>query len=91
MGFKAAVLKFKSIVLFKLGFSHKVVFVRCSDIVFYYKRKQQFMLESRDVLWLKSFLFSFKMLKKIDAYKKKGIYIKGEQFVFKLSSKKSKF
>jgi ribosomal protein L6P/L9E len=91
MGFKGIVIKKSNILMLKLGFSHRVVFLNTSDVKFYYKGKTQFTIESRDYLYLTNILFSFKMLKKINAYIKKGIYIKGELYTFKFSSKKSKF
>ena len=81
---------FKGLV-FKLGYSHKILFLKKIDIVFFYLARLSFIIKGRCILALKNILSSILNFKKKNSYKKKGIFYKGVVIKVKLTSKKSKF
>lgn len=89
MGYKFTALN--AAVCLRIGFSHKVLYLISSGIKVNYLSKQLILLKSRDLYLLKNLFYNFKNLKKLDAYKKKGLYIKGVLLKTKESSKKGKF
>ena len=89
MGFKAILIKKQ--LLFKLGYSHRIIVHIKTNVKFWYIAKQVFRIESRDFSTLKQFIFSVFNFRKVGVYKKKGLYLKGSLIKLKLSSKKSKF
>ena len=52
--------------------------------------RQLLKLESRSLFHAKDLIMLFRILRKFNSYKKKGIFIKGFIFKSKISSKKSK-
>ena len=91
MGFKGLVIRNKKLLVLKLGFSHKIIFKEKLGIAVTYKQRRLFKLVGRDDYIIKSIVYSFKNLQKANAYKKKGVYLKGSILGFKISSKKAKF
>ena len=89
MGFKGMRVGYTFIM--KLGYSHRVAYLKISGIRLVYENRQAFKLVSRDCLTLKNVVYNFKKLRKMNAYKKKGVYFKGSIFKFKVSTKKAKF
>lgn len=89
MGFK--IIGYSKGLIFKFGYSHKLLFLKKQDIVFFYLGKQLLLIKSRCILLLKKNLVSLMKLKKRSSYKKKGIFYKGSILKVKLTSKKSKF
>ncbi len=89
MGFR--VLGHYNGLIFKLGCSHKLLFLKKNDIVLFYLTRLTFSIKSRCVLFLKNTLNTLLNLKKKNSYKKKGIFYKGVIVTVKLTSKKSKF
>jgi ribosomal protein L6P/L9E len=89
MGFKG--IRVGRVFIIKLGYSHKISYLKISGICFLYENRQAFKLVSRDCLTLKNVVYNFKELRRMDAYKKKGVYFKGSIFKFKVSTKKAKF
>jgi len=94
MGFKLVALKSNlknNILFFKLGYSHRICFIFKTDLKFIYLNKQTFGLESRDLLEIKQVVYQTMSLRKPNAYKKKGIFLKGSVIKIKASSKKAKY
>ena len=89
VGFKGAVIGDR--IVLKIGFSHRVLFIRVSGLKILYKQRQEFILISRDYFVLKNIVYIFKNIRKINSYKKKCLFTKGSLYRLKLSSKKSKF
>ena len=89
MGFR--VLGHSKGLIFKLGCSHKFLFLKKTDIVFFYLARLIFSIKSRCILALKNILNTILNFKKRNSYKKKGIFYKGVVIKVKLTSKKSKF
>jgi hypothetical protein len=73
MGFK--MLYHFSAIIFKLGYSHRVLFIRQKEIAFTYLNRTILKVEGRSLSLIKSVLFQIMRLKKKSAYKKKGIFI----------------
>jgi hypothetical protein len=88
MGFKILVLG--KHFFFKLGFSHKIIFIIKNSFHFFYERRQLLTIESRSLYRVKVITQKLQLLRKLNNYKKKGIYFKGYLFKPKLSSKKAK-
>lgn len=89
VGFKVSVLK--SNLIFKLGYSHRILYSINSNKKIYYKEKQVLDISSRNWLHIKKLFYFFQKLNVRKKYKKKGVFFKGMFFFFKLSSKKAKF
>jgi ribosomal protein L6P/L9E len=89
MGFR--VLGHSKGLVFKLGCSHKILFLKKIDTVFFYLARLIFIIKSRCILTLKNILSTILTFKKRNSYKKKGIFYKGVVIKVKLTSKKSKF
>lgn len=88
MGLKIIMLSNK--LVFKLGNSHRIAYLCQNNLKINYIHKQLFKVESRSIFNLKGIVSLFTKLKKINSYKKKGIYLKGSIIKLKVSSKKSK-
>jgi ribosomal protein L6P/L9E len=78
-------------VIFKLGYSHKLLVLKISDVCFFYLTKQLFQIKGRSGFFLKNLISSLIQLRKTTVYKKKGVFLKGSIIQLKLTSKKSKF
>jgi ribosomal protein L6P/L9E len=78
-------------IVLKLGYSHRVLFIRQKEIAFTYLNRYLLKLEGRSISLIKTILFNFLRLRKKSAYKKKGIFLKGSILKLKITSKKSKF
>lgn len=89
MGYKF-VLVSKGICL-RIGFSHRILYLVLPDIKLKYLNKQSIVLKSRNLFSLKGLFHKLSNIKKVDVYKKKGLYIKGSLLKTKESSKKGKF
>lgn len=89
MGYKFTLVS-KGICL-RLGFSHRLLYLISKGLKINYLNKQLILLKSRNLFLLKNLFYRFKNIKKLDAYKKKGLYIKGVLLKTKESSKKGKF
>jgi len=89
MGFKFIVVK--NIIILKLGYSHRILFLSEVDTQVLYLNKYLIKIDCRSIFQLKKIVHSFLRARKKNAYKKKGIFIKGSILKLKLSSKKSKF
>lgn len=76
--------------MFKVGCSHRLVYLLSKDIRIYYISKHLIQIKSRSIYYLKQLIYNFKGINKINAYKRKGIYIKGSIGIFKTNSKKLK-
>ena len=89
MGFKM-LWHFGGIIL-KLGFSHRVLFIRQKEVLFTYLNRHLLKVEGRSLLFIKTILFKFMRVRIKSVYKKKGVFLKGSLVKFKVTSKKSKF
>ena len=89
MGFR--VLGHRRGLIFKLGCSHKFLFLKKIDIVFFYLARLLFTIKGRCILTLKNILSTILSFKKKNSYKRKGVFYKGVVTKVKLTSKKSKF
>ena len=89
MGFKFIVIK--NIIILKLGYSHRILCLSRKDTQVLYLNKYLIKIDCRSIFQLKKIVHSFLKIRKNNAYKKKGIFIKGSIVKLKLSSKKSKF
>lgn len=89
MGFKFITVK--NIIILKLGFNHRILFLPVLDTQITYISKYLLKIDCRSIAQLKQIVHSFLMTRKNNLYKKKGIFIKGSVYILKLSSKKSKF
>jgi hypothetical protein len=89
MGFKFIIVK--NVIIFKLGYSHRILFLSNVDTQVIYLSKYLIKIDCRSITQLKQIVHSFLKIRKKNAYKKKGIFIKGSIIKLKLSSKKSKF
>ena len=89
IGYKFTMLKDN--IIFKFGFSHRIVYINYIDVYCKFFTKYLLFLESRSLWVLKKLLYDFFNIRKKNAYKKKGIFLKGCLFSIKISSKKSKF
>ena len=88
MGFK--VTRVTLDLLFRLSYSHRILYLCNNNFRFDYINKQLFKVESRSLWKLKNVISSFNTLRKLNAYKKKGLYVKGSIIKLKISSKKAK-
>jgi hypothetical protein len=88
MGFKILLLG-KHFFL-KLGLSHRIIFIVKNSFHFFYERRQLLTIESRSLCKVKVIAQKLQLLRKLNSYKKKGIFFKGCLFKPKLSSKKAK-
>ena len=75
MGFR--VLGHRKGLVFKLGYSHKILFLKKMDIVFFYLARLSFIIKSRCILTLKNILSTILHLKKEILIKKREFFIKG--------------
>ena len=89
MGFK--MLSHAVGIIVKLGYSHRILFVRQKEISLTYLNKYLLKIEGRHLMLLKTVLFQFMRLRVRSVYKKKGVFLKGSILRFKITSKKSKF
>jgi hypothetical protein len=78
-------------IILKIGYSHRILFLASVDMELTYFNKYLLKLDCRSLVQLKQSVQSFLRTRKSNAYKKKGIFIKGSIIKVKLSSKKSKF
>ena len=85
MGFK--ILSHTCGLILKLGYSHRVVVLKKTEISISYKSKQWLIVKSRKAYCLQQWLFLIFNLKPRPLYNQKGFYIKGEQKLIKSSSK----
>lgn len=89
MGFKSSIIK--SNLIIKLAYSHIIVYKIEKHIQLLFMNKQFFILRGRCLFGLLELIYFFKKINKNNSYKKKGIFLKGIFFSFKVSNKKSKF
>jgi ribosomal protein L6P/L9E len=89
MGFKF--LRVKSLIVLKIGYSHRIFFFITSNTCCLYLTKYILKVNCRSVTKLTRVINSFLATRKKSIYKKKGIFIKGSTYKVKLSSKKAKF
>ena len=89
MGYKNLILG--SHLLLKLSQSHRLVYKVKKNIKVFYVNKQVLHIQSKCLNKLKNLIYFFQKFSKINAYKKKGIFLKGSIISTKVSSKKSKF
>jgi len=89
MGFKSSTIKANLIL--KLGYSHIILYKIEKQIQLLFINKQFFIIRGRCVFGLLELIYFFKEINKKNSYKKKGIFLKGIFFSFKVSNKKSKF
>ena len=78
-------------IILKLGYSHRVLFIRQKEIVFTYLNRHLLKIEGRSLSLIKMILFQFMRLRVKSAYIKKGVFLKGSILKYKITSKKSKF
>lgn len=78
-------------IILKFGFSHRVVYVNHIDTECKFITRFILGLETRSLWTLKKIISSFKIIRKKNVYKKKGIFLKGLLINIRVSSKKSKF
>lgn len=88
MGFKTIRLGFN--LIFKLGYSHRILYYCQQNLYLFYRNRQIITVESRSLFFIKSFSMLLRNLRKINNYKKKGIFCKGFIIKNKISSKKAK-
>ena len=88
MGYKIMRLNLNLII--KLGYSHRIMFFCQKGLNYTFITRQLLKLESRSLFHEKDLIMLFRILRKFNSYKKKGIFIKGFIFKSKISSKKSK-
>lgn len=74
----------------KLGFSHRILFILKKKSKFQYINKQLLKIESRSLANMKNIIFTFQKIRKMNSYKKKGVFLKGSIIKIKISKKKSK-
>lgn len=87
--FKISKLK-NSYLQFELGYSHTIILKIPNNIKIYLLNKKQtkFVLLSNNKQMLFNFIKFIKNIKKINAYKKQGIYLKKEHIILKTGKKK---
>jgi ribosomal protein L6P/L9E len=88
MGYKVMVLT--SNFSLKLGFSHRILYLCSNDLRINYLNKQLIKIESRSLLSIKSIIYLFQNIRKMSAYKIKGVFLKGSVVSIKINTKKSK-
>jgi ribosomal protein L6P/L9E len=76
--------------LLKIGFSHRIIYLIKKNLRFSYQNKQLLKIESRSLFNLKNIIFIFQKIRKINCYKKKGIFLKGSMVKIKINKKKAK-
>lgn len=81
----------KNNIIFKFGFSHRIIYINYVDIYCLFISKYILRFESRSLWLLTKVINCFKNIRKNNVYKKKGIFFKGFLISIKISSKKSKF
>jgi ribosomal protein L6P/L9E len=89
MGFKSIVI-IKNLI-FKLGFSHRVLYSITNNLLLVYEHKHLFKINTRSLNLIKNIIYILETIKLPVAYKIKGLFIKGYFQKLKISSKKSKF
>lgn len=89
MAYKAMVVS--STLVFKLGYSHRILYTSYKNIKVLYLSKQLLMVIGRSINKIKNIIYTLRSLRKVNVYKKKGIFFKGSIVKLKQSSKKSKF
>lgn len=89
MGYKSIILSSK--LIFKLGYSHRILYKVYKDIKLLYISKQLLLFVGRSINKIKNIVYNLQCLRKANVYKKKGIFLKGSIIKIKQSSKKSKF
>ena len=77
--------------VFKLSQSHRLVYKIQRNIKITFLHKQALIFKSKSLHLLKKILFFLQKFGKKNAYKKKGIFLKGMIIPVKINSKKSKF
>ena len=77
--------------VFKLSQSHRLVYKIQRNIKITFLHKQALIFKSKSLHLLKKILFFLQKFGKKNAYKKKGIFLKGMIISVKINSKKSKF
>jgi ribosomal protein L6P/L9E len=88
MGYKVVKLGLNFII--KLGFSHRILFFCKKNFRYIFLNKQNLKFLSRNLFTIKNIIFKLNNLRKINRYKKKGIFLKGSIVEIKISKKKSK-
>ena len=76
--------------LLKIGFSHRIIYLIKKNLRFSYQNKQILKIESRSLFNLKNIIFIFQKIRKLNCYKKKGIFLKGSIIKIKINKKKAK-
>lgn len=89
MGYKVQVNKIS--LVFKLGYSHRIIYKSLKDTLISYHTRNFFDIQSRSLANINRIISILQKLGKSNSYKKKGIFIKGSFISLKSSSKKSKF
>jgi ribosomal protein L6P/L9E len=89
MGYKNAIIGSKLIL--RLAPSHRLVYNIQDNLKLTYINKQYLVLKSKSLSLVKKVVFFLQKFGKINAYKKIGIFLKGNIIFVKTSSKKSKF
>ena len=74
----------------KIGFSHRIIYLMKKNLRFSYYNKQLLKIESRSLSNLKNIIFIFQKIRKINCYKKKGLFLKGSIIKIKINKKKAK-
>lgn len=85
MGFK--ILSHSCGLILKLGYSHRVVVLKETEVSIFYQSKQSVVIKSRQSYALQQWLFGIRNVKPRTLYTQKGFYIKGEKKPIKSSSK----
>ena len=79
------------IIILKFGFSHRIIFINFLNVYCKYVTKYILFFNTRSFWVIKKLIQSFNIIRNINIYKKKGIFLKGSLITIKMSSKKSKF
>jgi hypothetical protein len=86
LGFKMIGVRGRGLI-FKLGFSHKVVVLKEADINILYRFKYALIVKSRQAFLLQRWFYIIRSLKPRPVFTQKGISIKGERKRIKSSNK----
>jgi ribosomal protein L6P/L9E len=78
-------------VVFKLGFSHKLLLLKLLDSKFFFITRKSLMVRGRNGSLLRDLVSGLAQLRTTAVYKKKGVFLRGSIGQLKLTSKKSKF
>ena len=89
MGYKFT--KVSGGLVIKFGFSHRIIVKFFLDVYCKFITRYLLYCNTRSLWSLQRLTQSFRLIRKKDSYKKKGIFIKGNLIWIKTSSKKSKF